>query len=245
MRISVFCGSLMLLLLSCNVSAQKKDSVGASTDTAAVIKERRYGLRIGVDLFKLTRRLYDDNYTGIEVVGDYRISPKYYIAAELGNENYTLDKDRLDFTTKGSYIRLGFDYNTYQNWLNMENIIFVGGRYGFSTFSHTLNSYRIYNPNPYFGDEQVVQSGREFNGMSAHWIELVAGVKAEVLHNIFVGFSVRINYLVNQKEPADFANLYIPGFNRTYDGNIGVGFNYTVSYFIPLYKTRKAIGTKP
>jgi hypothetical protein len=32
--------------------------------------------------------------------------------------------------------------------------------------------------------------------------------------------------------------LYIPGFNRTYDGDFGVGFNYTVSYFIPLYKKK-------
>ncbi|WP_395076160.1 DUF6048 family protein, partial [Flavobacterium sp.] len=36
-----------------------------------------------------------------------------------------------------------------------------------------------------------------------------------------------------------FDNLYIPGFNRTYDGKFGVGWNYTISYFIPLYKSKK------
>jgi hypothetical protein len=36
----------------------------------------------------------------------------------------------------------------------------------------------------------------------------------------------------------NFENLYIPGFNRTYDGDFGVGFNYTVSYFIPIYKRK-------
>ena len=35
--------------------------------------------------------------------------------------------------------------------------------------------------------------------------------------------------------------LYIPGFNRTYDGSFGVGFNYTVSYFIPIYKKKTII----
>ena len=46
-------------------------------------------LRVGVDLYKLTRGLYDKDYKGIELVGDYRLTKKYYLAAELGNENKT------------------------------------------------------------------------------------------------------------------------------------------------------------
>jgi hypothetical protein len=61
-------------------------------------------------------------------------------------------------------------------------------------------------------------------------------MKVEVFKNVFVGFSFRLNRLVSQKRPNNFDNLYIPGFNRTYNGDFGVGFNYTVSYFIPLYK---------
>lgn len=237
MRTSVFFGSLLLLMGFSSLNAQN-DSISVADTTQT--KVRRYGLRVGVDLYKLTRGLYDENYKGLELVGDYRISPKYYIAAELGNENKTDDKDRMDFTTKGSYLRVGIDYNTYQNWLDMENVISIGGRVGFSTFSQTLNSYKIYNPNPYFGPEHVVQSGQEFTGLTASWVELVAGIKAEVFDNVFLGFSVRVNYLISEKEPENFANLYIPGFHRTYDGKIGVGMNYTISYFIPLYKTKRA-----
>src|SRR6218665_492681 len=119
----------------------------------------------------------------------------------------------------------------------MENIISVGLRYGISSFSQTRNSYQIYNPNPYFGPSPVIIDGTPFNGLSAQWIEVVAGMKAEVFDNIFVGFSFRLNRLVSQKRPENFDNLYIPGFNRTYNGDFGVGFNYTVSYFIPLYKS--------
>jgi hypothetical protein len=118
----------------------------------------------------------------------------------------------------------------------MENIISVGLRYGVSSFSQKLNSYQIYNPNPYFGESPVIISGENFDGLSAQWIEVVAGMKAEVFNNVFVGFSFRLNRLISQKIPNNFDNLYIPGFNRTYDGAFGVGFNYTVSYFIPLYK---------
>src|SRR5690606_33057264 len=107
-------------------------------------------------------------------------------------------------------------------------------------FSQTLNTYSIYNPYPYFGESETLVSGEKFDGLSASWIEVVAGMKAEVFNNVFVGFSFRLNYLVSNKLPDTFDNLYIPGFNRTYDGKFGVGFNYTVSYFVPLYKKQTA-----
>nr|WP_040473942.1 DUF6048 family protein [Flavobacterium frigoris] len=201
-------------------------------------KTNRYGLRVGVDLYKLTRGLYDSDYKGIEFVGDYRLTKKYFLAAELGNENKTTDDTRLNFTTKGSYLKAGFDYNAYENWLDMENIISIGLRYGFSTFNQELNSYKIYNANPYFGEIPAIASGEKFNGLTASWIEVVAGVKAKVFDNVFMGFSLRLNRLVSNKKPGNFDNLYIPGFNRTYDGDFGVGFNYTVTYFIPLYKKK-------
>lgn len=215
-----------------------------SISTATIVKDSilktdRYGLRVGVDLFKLTKALYDSGYKGIEFVGDYRLTKKYYLAAELGSEDKTTDDDRLNTTTKGSYLKVGFDYNAYENWLNMENIISIGLRYGASTFSQDLNTYKIYNPNPYWGEVPPITSGKSYNGLTASWIEVVAGVKVKVINNFFVGFSLRLNRLVTEKKPAaDFQNLYIPGFNRTYDGPFGAGINYTVTYLLPIYKKK-------
>lgn len=207
------------------------------TDTIPV-KTNRYGLRLGIDLYKLTRSLYDKDYKGIEFVGDYRLTKNHYLAVELGNENKTTDDDRLNFTTKGTYIKAGFDYNGYENWLNMENIISIGLRYGASTFSQELNTYKIYNANPYFGEEPALVSGEKFNGLTASWIEVVAGVKAKVINNMYLGFSLRLNRLISNHKPTNFDNLYIPGFNRTYNGDFGVGINYTITYFIPIYKKK-------
>jgi len=215
----------------------KKTTNTPKTDTIIPVKKDRYGVRVGVDLYKLTRGLYDENYKGIELVGDYRLTKRYFLAAEIGSENKTTEDDRLNTTTKGTYIKGGFDYNAYTNWLDMENIISIGLRGGFSTFSQELNSYKIYNPNPYWGEMPWITSGETFNGLTAAWIEVVAGVKVKVYNNIFVGFSLRMNTLLYEKKPSDnFENLYIPGFNRTYAGNFGAGFNYTVTYFVPLYK---------
>lgn len=207
-------------------------------DSTIPIKTNRYGLRVGVDLYKLTRALYDKGYKGIEFVGDYRLTKNYFLAAEIGNENKTTDDDRLNFTTKGSYLKAGFDYNAYENWLDMENILSIGLRYGLSSFNQELNSYKIYNANPYFGEVPAIATGEKFSGLTASWIEVVAGIKAKVFDNVFVGFSLRLNRLVSNKKPANFDNLYIPGFNKTYNGDFGVGLNYTVTYFIPLYKKK-------
>ena len=232
--ISIFSILLLLPMLCFSQETVTIDSV------AAPVKSERYGIRVGADLYKLARSIYDENYQGIELVGDYRLTKKFYIAAELGNENKTTDDPQLNFTTKGSFIKAGFDYNTYENWLDMENMIHVGLRYGFSTFSQQLNYYNVYNPNNYLGEAPAVIENREFSGLTASWIEVVAGVKVEVFDNIFVGFSARVNRIVSNKQPNNFSNLYIPGFNRTYEGEFGVGFNYTVSYFIPFYKRNAA-----
>ncbi|PXY40719.1 hypothetical protein DMB65_10815 [Flavobacterium cheongpyeongense] len=200
------------------------------------LKKDRYGLRLGVDLYKLTRGLYDKDYKGVEFVGDFRLTKNYYLAAELGIEDKTTDDDRLNSTATGTYLKGGFDYNMYNNWLDMENIISVGLRGGFSTFSQQLNSYKIYSADKYWGEIPSITDGTKYTGLTAAWAEVAVGMKAKVFNNVFVGFGIQLKMLLANKDPDNFENLYIPGFNRTYDGSFGVGFNYTVSYFIPLYK---------
>ena len=232
-HISAFIFSILFSLPALAQTTEKKaDSIPVKTE--------RYGVRVGVDIYKLIKSTFDKDYKGLELVGDYRLTKKIYLAAEIGNENKTTDDTRLNFTTKGTYIKGGFDYNTYENWLDMENMIYVGLRYGVSSFTQELNSYEIYNTNPYFGEAPVIVSGEKFDGLTASWVEVVAGVKAEVFDNFYIGFSARLNRIVTNKQPENFSNLYIPGFNRTYDGDFGVGFNYTVSYFIPIYKKKVA-----
>jgi hypothetical protein len=211
--------------------------VGNAQDSIQKFPER-YGLRIGVDLHRLSKSFYDKDYRGLEIVGDYRLTKKFYIAGELGNEEKTVDDDRLNFTTQGSYFKVGFDYNAFENWLDMENMIYAGMRVGFSSFDHQVNSYKIYENNGNYYGQTIVAPGEKFSGQTASWVEIVGGVKAELFNNLYMGFSVRLNYLISNKEPEGFANLYIPGFNRTYDGKFGAGFNYTLSYFIPIYKKK-------
>ncbi|REH01776.1 DUF6048 family protein [Flavobacterium aquicola] len=207
-------------------------------------KTDRYGLILGVDVFRIARSFYDSDYKGIAFVGDYRLTKKYYAYGEVGSEEVTVDDPLLNTTTKGAYLKVGFNYNAYTNWLDMENLITIGVRYGFSTFNERLNTYSIYNPHPYYGQTSATESGKSYDGLTASWLEVSPGINVKVFNNIYVGFSLQLKVLVTNTEPNGFESLFIPGFNRTYDGNFGAGFNYTVSYFIPIYK-KKVIAAKP
>ena len=125
----------------------------------------------------------------------------------------------------------------------MENMIYVGARYGISLFSQDLTSYTIHKDNQYW-TENIIGSDpsflKKYDGRTAHWLELVVGIKAELLRNLYAGASVRVGLLVAQTNNSGFPNYYIPAFGRVYEGSrFGVGFNYTLSYLIPLYKKEK------
>ncbi len=224
----------ILFMLICFVSFSQNDN---SKQQDTLIKNK-YGLRVGIDIFKPVNTFINEDSKGFELVGDYRVSKKFYVAAELGFQENTTEEDYINFTTNGSFIKAGADYNAYVNWLDMENAIYVGFRYGFSTFSQTLNSYTI-NNDPFLDDISMAVNGQKFDNLNAHWAEFVLGIKAEILNNLFLGFSISGKKMINTKEPDNFKNLYVPGFNRVFLNNSGFGFNYTISYLIPFYKRNK------
>ena len=48
--------------------------------------------------------------------------------------------------------------------------------------------------------------------------------------------------MVSEKAPDNFENLYIPGFNRTYDsGRFGTGYGFNLSYLVPIFKKDKIV----
>ena len=91
--------------------------LGASSKLIAqndsIVYNERYGLSVGLDLFKITKSIIDDDYTGFEINGDYRLTDYLFIAAELGNDDFTFDETNLVVNSKGSYINeVNFSQNS-------------------------------------------------------------------------------------------------------------------------------------
>lgn len=231
-RIFKFFISFFLLLCFVDGSAQQTNE---ETKKDTTVYKTNYGFRVGVDLSKPIRAMLQDNYKGLELVADYRISKKWYIAGELGTEEQTTIEDFTNSTAKGNYIRLGVNYNSYKNWLDMNNEIFLGFRYGFATFEQTLNSYQINSGNTVFDNPPVTTPVTE-TGLTAHWAEIMVGLKAEIYDNVFIGISGSYKLMVSVQDPTNFKTHFAPGFNRVYASNTGFGFNYTISYLIPFSK---------
>lgn len=224
-----------LLAMVC-LSFSQNDSIPQDS----IKYQNKYGLRVGADIGKLVRSFIEEDYQGFEVNADYRLTQKLFIAAELGNEEKTSITDYLNSTASGSYIKAGIDYNMYQNWYGMDNLIYSGFRVGYSTFKQTLHEYTIYDINNTAWGQNTVNENKEFSGLNAIWAELIIGLKVETLNNLFVGINVQIKRRITETEIDNFENIYIPGFGRTYDsGSFGIGFGYNISYLIPLYKRDK------
>lgn len=233
--------NIVLFFFVVNGFAQQQPKDSLTTAQDSIVYKTSWGLRVGVDISKPIKASVDAGYNnGFEIVADYRIKDRLFLATELGYEDETTKEDYTNSTSKGSYIRLGINYNLYDNWLDMNNEIFFGFRYGFSIFDQTLNNF---TPNvvngegngvPYFPGELV--STEIASSLNAHWTEFMLGFKVETFSNIFVGASFSYKIAVSIKEPDNFKTLYAPGFNRIFDSGTGFGFNYTISFLIPFSK---------
>lgn len=236
----IFITRLIVLMLLPITSFSQED---IKTDT--LVYKQKYGLRLGGDVSKLVRSFLDDNYKGFEINGDYRLTKNVFIAGELGTEEKTTTNSFLNVTSTGTYFKAGVDYNLYKNWLDMENMIYSGFRVGAGSFSQTQNSFTVYNTDQYWDEQFSSNTTKDFNGLTALWAELIFGIKAQVVNNLYLGLNVQLKGMITQDEPSNFENLYVPGFNKTYDsGRFGIGFGYNVSYLIPIYKKDKKVIAK-
>ncbi|WP_053977743.1 DUF6048 family protein [Mangrovimonas xylaniphaga] len=239
-RTSTFIIKILVLLLFPLLATAQEEKDSISNDT--LVYKQKYGLRIGADISKPIRSLIDEDYSGFEIMGDYRLTQKLYLAGEIGTEEKTTKTNFLNVTTNGGYFKAGVDYNMYTNWLDMQNMIYAGFRVGASTFSQTVNSYTVYNADQYWSNPYTSYDSQKFDGLTAFWGELIIGIKAETFKNLFIGINAQLKGRITETEPGNFENIYIPGFNRTYDsGAFGMGFGYSISYLVPIFKKDKKV----
>ena len=212
--------------------AQEQAIEVVAIEKDSTVYKTAYGLRIGADISKPILASFNSNYSGFELVADYRINKRFYIAVEVGFEEKVSIEDYTNSTSKGNYIRIGFNYNAYDNWLDMNNEVFTGVRYGLGVFDQTLNSF-IPNVNSlYFPSETIINPSTEL-GLTAHWTEFIVGIKVETFKNLFISTSISYKIVLAVDDQENFKTLFSPGFNRIFESGTGFGFNYSISYLIP------------
>ena len=197
-------------------------------------------IRLGFDLLKPVLSSSEGDNLNYEIVGDLQLTENIYLAGEYGLVDKVIEDENINFNSTGSFLRIGFDYNMFENWIGMDNSIYIGLRYGTSNFSSKILDYNVRNKDSYFSNLVTNEFQTiEYSNLSGNWIEILLGIKVETFKNVYLGLSLRLNKLLSDKKPDNFGNLFIPGFNKVTDENtFGSGFNYTLTYSIPLKKSK-------
>lgn len=158
---------------------------------------------------------------------------KYFPLIELGlgKANHTDESTNLHYQTSAPYFRLGMDYNVKKD-RRSKNRVFVGGRYGFSSFEYDLSGPDLIDPN--WGTTTPFN----FTNLkgNAHWGELVFGLEAQIWKFIHLGWSIRHRRRIYEKQSPVGRAWYIPGYGRsgssssTWGGTFNLTFDLSSSY---------------
>ena len=128
-------------------SSSKKEVLKNSMSPS---KKAALSLRFGLDLYRISLTQFSNDYSGLELVGDFKISKEFYLAVEIGREETTKQSEQVNFTTDGSYYKLGFDYNMYENLAGLNNQVHLGLRFATSNYLHVLNKYTLLDRTPFW-----------------------------------------------------------------------------------------------
>ena len=205
--------------------------------TASNDSLKKYGIRIGTDLQKLIKSATSQEYNGISFKADIRFKESIFLFSEIGNEKKIVEYSSVDSEVSGNYIKLGLQFKLNKDIIGLSNLIYSSFGLGISSFEQTIFRYNIYNIYSDVWGEFTNTEIINLENLNANWIEIGFGVKTEILNNLFLGIELQLKNLIYQKNKNEIANFYIPGFNRTYEGsNFGTGFNYSLTYLIPIIK---------
>lgn len=216
--------TLILLFISPILSFSQKN-----TD------EWRYeGPRVGIDLSRfLLPAFQSGNRHGWEIQGDIPYKGNFFPTVEMGMQWFDDKQSGFHYMSNGAYGRLGADVNiTKFESLKDHDILFVGFRYGYSLFSENVNQATYSN---YWG---TINASFPQRSISAHWTEIVFGMKGEIFNNIFLGWSLRTKFPLFQTNDPSIKPYIVPGIGKT-TGEVPFDFSFILSYRFPIFKTKK------
>lgn len=239
--------SFLISLLTISAQAQVKDTLAPKKDTAHKVvskplpvkeKDSIYtvsgGLRIGLDISRFASLFFQPYKTEVTVQADMQLNQRLYAAAETGFNRTSHSDTNYTYKGNGEFITLGVDYDLLKKKDRTEkNMVFAGIRYGFARNSYEVPNYIIRSE--YWGSN--IPGSFPKTSMTAHWVELVFGLRVEVLKNFFLGWGVREKIMISNSASKEFPPIVIPGFGS---GTKRSQFDmtYTVSYYFPLYKVK-------
>ncbi len=224
-----FIFSTALLFLFFFTGKAQEDTAVVENDNQEKIIPTQHQLRIGVNISTpLMTALVKDAATqrsGYEVTLDYCLRNDAYIVAEGGFGKSTIQYPELSYQTQNSYARIGIDKSMLQRLFpNDWDMIFIGLRYGVAFIQRSEATFTTVDD--FWGTTSGIIPSKN---LTAHWAEMNAGMRVELLKHFFAGYNVRAKFLVNDKAFRELPPAYIAGYGKAEKSTV-FDFNLYLCY---------------
>ncbi len=231
-QITSFVSLLVCLLVLQNGLAQQQKKLTTKTSKK---KEPLVlnGFRIETDLGSIISSVaFKDNITTSMQVGAIAsLSNKIYPTIEIGQANtLKLMADKSSYSSNGLFEKVGVDFRinkALENGKPTNNLMLVGLRVGLSNFEYNINSLPV--KDEYWGGSSL--TNYENLRTNKAWYEFVAGIRVEIVKNIYVGWNVRYKSLLSKSTTGEIYPWHIPGYGININFTPNWEFNYTLGYY--------------
>jgi len=212
----------------------QNNNVENTSDVTTIEKEKAslkpYAARVGANIFRLGRSVFDNNYSSWDISGDVAFS-KYFIEVTYGREQNTLSTDDFDYQNSGSFFRIGPEANFVKDQESGNAFVF-GLKYVLGSYDET---FTFEQEDAIFGNQNVDLNNESLN---SSWLEMNVGLKAKIWRQLYAGFYFRYKFANSVRGDREFATFQIPGFGLE-DRSTIVGFDYYLYWRIPFKKSPK------
>jgi hypothetical protein len=187
-------------------------------------------IKVGIEVSGPAIYYSDKNILNAEGYIAVDLNEKISAVFGAGYLNYKYSQYNYNYFNKGSFIRMGFDFNLLKPDKSLGKYwAGIGLHYGLSRFNSQTPSLKQDN---YWGSSSS-SIAQQINW--GHFIEASPGVRAEIFRNFSIGWTISLRMLLYSGTGKDLRPIYFPGFGNA-GKTISTGINYFIVWNIPYKK---------
>lgn len=183
---------------------------------------RPYELKLGVNAIRSARTAFGSDLITHEMEAALAVH-RFVVVGNLGIEEHQRGES-FDYENKGSYYRIGIDRNFTKDQ-ESGNALTLGLRYARASFNDQIS----FTADQGFGEQDYFL---ENENLTARWIEVAVGLRGKVVSNLYMGFTMRWQFLRKVNGEGELKTYDIPGFGKTRRQN-STSFDYYLMWRLP------------
>ena len=183
------------------------------------------GSSVGLEVATAAGYLLGGDILGSEIQFQTNLKNRYMPILEMGygKTNTTNTDNEMHYKTSAPYFRIGLDYNAFYLKPYLPGYLYVGARYGMSSFTYDVDGPLMKDPN--YGGFIEVPFTPPSEKSNAHWLEAVVGIKVKIYKRFCMGWAVRYKIRMSVDGHENSVPWYVPGFGKNASSSFNLTYN--------------------